>query len=214
MKKKLGLTLFNNFLIPPGFKDEVTFNAYVEHEYKNKIIEYFKVHGFDLVKTPLIEFKNKQNDNNLLIESKKRQDQLKIRNDITPQIIRIASSRLIKRKRPLKLCYYGEVIRKYGSMLRPERQFLQVGAETIGENNIQADLEIISIAYKALSLVGIKNITIEYFDLEDEIFRENNKYIQFEINSKMEEIISKYKIQLKTLHKIFSNFQIYYYKKF
>jgi len=39
-----------------------------------------------------------------------------------------------------------------------------------------------------------KNITIEYFDLEDEIFRENNKYIQFEINSKMEEIISKYKI--------------------
>ena len=153
--------MFNNFLIPPGFKDEVTFNAYVEHEYKNKIIEYFKVHGFDLVKTPLIEFKNKQNDNNFLIESKKRQDQLKIRNDITPQIIRIASSRLIKRKRPLKLCYYGEVIRKYGSMLRPERQFLQVGAETIGENNIQADLEIISIAYKALSLVGIKNITIE-----------------------------------------------------
>ena len=62
--------MFNNFLIPPGFKDEVTFNAYVEHEYKNKIIEYFKVHGFDLVKTPLIEFKNKQNDNNFLIESK------------------------------------------------------------------------------------------------------------------------------------------------
>ena len=43
-------------------------------------------------------------------------------------------SRLKNKKRPLKLCYYGEVVRKKGSILRPERQFLQVGAECIGEN--------------------------------------------------------------------------------
>ena len=56
--------MINEFLIPPGFKDEVTFDAYVEHKYKNKIIDYFKLNGFDLVKTPLIEFKNNKNTNN------------------------------------------------------------------------------------------------------------------------------------------------------
>ena len=153
--------MINEFLIPPGFKDEVTFNAFVEHEYKSKIIDYFRLNGFDLVKTPLIEFKNNKNTNNLLIEVKKNENQLRIRNDITPQIIRLASSRLKNKKRPLKLCYYGEVVRKYGTMLRPERQFLQVGAETIGEEKIGADIEIIDIAYKSLCLVGIQNITLE-----------------------------------------------------
>ena len=153
--------MLNEFLIPSGFKDEVTFNAYVEHEYKNKIINFFRVNGFDLVKTPIIEYKNTKNINNFLIQNKKNEEELRIRNDITPQIIRVASSRFNNRKMPLKLCYYGEVVRKKGSMLRPERQFLQVGAETIGSNNAEADTEIINIAYQSLSIVGIKNITIE-----------------------------------------------------
>ena len=55
--------MINEFLIPAGFKDVVTFNAYVEHEYKSKIIDYFRLNGFDLVKTPLIEFRNNKNTN-------------------------------------------------------------------------------------------------------------------------------------------------------
>ncbi len=149
------------FLIPSGFKDEVTFNAYVEHQYKNKIIDYFKLNGFDLVKTPLIEYKDKLNKNNFFIQNKKLEEELQIRNDITPQIIRVVSSRFTNRKMPIKLCYYGEVVRKSGSMLRPERQFLQVGAETIGSDKVEADIEIINIAYQCLSIIGIKNITIE-----------------------------------------------------
>ena len=62
-----------------------------------------------------------------MINSKKKERKLFIRDDITPQIIRIVSSRLKSVKRPVKLCYYGEVIRRKGTMLRPERQFLQVG---------------------------------------------------------------------------------------
>ncbi len=199
--------MINEFLIPPGFKDEVTFNAYVEHEYKNKIIDFFRLNGFDLVKTPLIEFKNNQNINNFLIESKKNEDKLSVREDITPQIIRLASSRLSKRKLPLKLCYYGEVVRKYGSMLRPERQFLQVGAETIGEKKIEADIEILKIAYKSLSLVGIKNITIELSSriFLDKLFsnldRKNNR-------QKLEELIKKKDLD-NSLHLIDSQNQEY-----
>jgi len=153
--------LYNKFLIPSGFKDSLNFDTFIEHEYKNLIINSFRENGFSLVKTPLIEFANNLDNNTLTIKTKNKKEKLSIRNDITPQIIRIASSRLSKKKRPLKLCYYGEVVRKHGSMLRPERQFQQVGAEIIGSESYKADVEIINLAYDTLKKIGVKNIVIE-----------------------------------------------------
>ncbi|MDC0060189.1 ATP phosphoribosyltransferase regulatory subunit, partial [Pelagibacteraceae bacterium] len=100
----------NKSLIPEGFKDHVDFNTNVEHEYKNKIIDIFITNGFDLVKAPLLEFYQKNSDNVFIIESKKKEPRLFLRDDITPQIIRIVSSRFKNKIRPIKLCYYGEVI--------------------------------------------------------------------------------------------------------
>tara|TARA_Y100001970_G_scaffold248790_1_gene318684 strand:+ start:1042 stop:2154 length:1113 start_codon:yes stop_codon:yes gene_type:complete len=164
--------LENNKLIPEGFKDHVDFNTNVEHEYKNKIIDIFIKNGFDLVKTPLLEFYEKTSSNRFLIATKKKEPKLFIRDDITPQIIRIASSRFKSKTRPVKLCYYGEVVRKKGTMLRPERQFLQVGSEIIGSESILADIEVINLAYKSLRDIGIKNITLELTSklFLDEIF--------------------------------------------
>ena len=50
----------NKSLIPEGFKDHVDFNTNVEHDFKNKIIDIFLTNGFDLVKTPLLEFYQKK----------------------------------------------------------------------------------------------------------------------------------------------------------
>ena len=96
-----------------------------------------------------------------IIKEKNELKNFILRNDITLQIARLAKARLKFKTRPLKLCYYGEVIRKKGSMLRPERQFLQVGAECIGEQSYLADVEMLDLAYKALNIVGIKNISID-----------------------------------------------------
>ncbi|MDC0232715.1 ATP phosphoribosyltransferase regulatory subunit [Pelagibacteraceae bacterium] len=153
--------MVNKSLIPEGFKDHVDFNTNVEHEYKNTIIDIFISNGFDLVKTPLLEFYKNNSSNCFFIDSKKNDPKLFVRDDITPQIIRVTSSRLNNKIRPMKLCYYGEVIRKKGSMLRPERQFLQVGSEIIGSDSILADIEIIRLAYRSLKKIGIKNITLE-----------------------------------------------------
>ncbi len=153
--------MFDKFLLPPGFKDNLNFDTFVEHQYKNIIIESFRENGFSLIKTPLIEFSNNLDSNTLAIKTNKKKEKLSIRNDITPQIIRIASSRLLNKKRPLKLCYYGEVVRKNGTILRPERQFQQVGAEIIGSDSYKADIEIINLAYKTLKSIGVKNIVIE-----------------------------------------------------
>ena len=126
------------------------------------IIDHFQSNGFGLVKTPLIEYVHADTDQNTFkIISKKNTKKLNIRDDITMQVARLSETRLAKKERPLKLCYYGEVVRQKGSMLRPERQFLQIGAECIGENSFLADVEMMELAFTSLNLVGIKDITIE-----------------------------------------------------
>ena len=152
----------SEFLLPSGFKDELFEQASIEHKYKNKIINLFQLNGYELVKPPIIEYANSENANNVFfIKEKKELRDFVLRNDITLQIARLAISRLKNKTRPLKLCYYGEVVRKKGTMLRPERQFLQVGAECIGEKSYLADVEMLDLAYQALTLVGIKNISID-----------------------------------------------------
>lgn len=152
----------SKYLLPSGFKDEIFEQASLEHKYKNQIINLFQLNGYELVKPPLIEYANLKNLNNVfLIKDKEESRDFILRNDITLQIARLANARLKHKTRPLKLCYYGEVIRKKGSMLRPERQFLQIGAECIGEKSYLADIEMLDLAYQALTIVGIKNISID-----------------------------------------------------
>lgn len=151
----------DNSLIPEGFKDDVTSQVATEHKFKNIIVNYFQSNGYDLVKTPLVEYFNYTEGQNVFQLLSEKGAKLNIRDDITLQVARLSKTRLSKKNFPLKLCYYGEVIRKKGTMLRPERQFLQIGAECIGVSSFLADLEMMELAYSSLNLVGIKNITIE-----------------------------------------------------
>ena len=164
-------------IIPEGFKDDVSSSVISEHNFKNKIIYLFISNGFQLVKTPLIEYFHKETEKNVFkVLVDKNQDKLNIRDDITLQVARLSQTRLSKSIGVLKLCYYGEVIRKKGTMLRPERQFLQIGAECIGEVSYLADVEMMELAYNSLELVGIKKITINLTSrIFVDIFLENLK---------------------------------------
>jgi len=159
-----------NNLIPEGFKDDVTSQVVTEHKFKNLIVNHFLSNGYNLVKTPLVENFDFEEGNNVFQLISKKGEKLNIRDDITLQVARLSRTRLSKQNYPLRLCYYGEVVRKKGTMLRPERQFLQIGAECIGVQNFLADVEMMQLAYSSLSLVGIKDITIEvssriFFDI-------------------------------------------------
>ena len=79
-----------------------------------------------------------------------------VRSDLTPQIARIAASRLGRSPRPLRLSYAGEILRVRGSELRPERGFRQVGFELIGIGaGAACDAEVILLAAHALDGLGI-----------------------------------------------------------
>ena len=65
----------------------------------------FQTNGYELVKPPLVEYKNLESTSNFfVIKDKKENKNFVIRNDITLQIARLANSRLKHKTRPLKLC--------------------------------------------------------------------------------------------------------------
>jgi len=84
-----------------------------------------------------------------------------VRADITPQISRLATSRLASAPRPLRLAYAGQCLRARGSHLHAERQVAQAGIELIGVDTVEADAEIILTAAEALAATGLKNISFD-----------------------------------------------------
>ncbi len=84
-----------------------------------------------------------------------------LRADITPQVGRIAASRLQNMPRPVRLSYAGQVLRVKGEQMRPERQIAQAGVELIGTTAAAADAEVVLLGAEALEQVGIKDLVID-----------------------------------------------------
>src|SRR3546814_5883986 len=74
-----------------------------------------------------------------------------LRADMTPQVARIATTRLKKAPRPLRLCYGGQVLQVRGSQSRPERQFAQAGIELIGAPEGAGDAEEVVVGIEGLA---------------------------------------------------------------
>ena len=84
-----------------------------------------------------------------------------IRTDMTPQVARVATTRLKQEERPLRLSYSGQVLRVYGTQLRPERQFTQAGVELVGSSDLSADAEVIILAAEAMAQLEVQNFSID-----------------------------------------------------
>jgi len=156
-------------LLPTGFYDLLPPEAQVEAEVTARLMAVLAGHGYERVKPPLVEF-----EETLLAgagavtasETFRTLDpashrMIGVRADMTPQIARIAASRLAHAERPLRPSYDGQVLRVKGSEIRPERQVGQVGAELIGVGGAAADVEVIAVAGEALATVGVPHLSVD-----------------------------------------------------
>ncbi|NKB19539.1 MAG: ATP phosphoribosyltransferase regulatory subunit [Alphaproteobacteria bacterium] len=158
-----------NALLPAGLRDVLPGDAAFEATIVERIVTLFGRHGYDRVKAPLIEFEDgllsgagiALAPQTFRLMDPVSQRMMGVRADITPQIARIARTRLSRAPRPLRLSYAGEVLRVRGSQLRPERQILQVGAELIGSASPSADTEIIELAADAIGSLGIDDFSVD-----------------------------------------------------
>lgn len=156
-------------LLPAGLRDILPPSAAFEAELMERLVACFGESGYQRVKPPMVEFEEGLlnaaggdiSSDTFRLMDPVSQRMMGVRADITPQIARIARTRLRNNPRPLRLSYSGEVLRVRGTQLRPERQFAQVGAELIGTSAATADAEIILLATDALAAVGVKTQTVD-----------------------------------------------------
>lgn len=81
--------------------------------------------------------------------------------DITPQVARIAATRMHDLPLPYRLCYNGRVLRHAEQRLGKEREIWQTGVELIGLESPEADAEMIAMAVEGLQAVGAEQFTID-----------------------------------------------------
>ena len=156
-------------LLPAGLYDLLPAEAQVEADVTARLTGVLASHGYERVKPPLVEFEetllsgagSAMASDTFRIMDPISHRMIGVRADMTPQVARIAATRLAHRPRPLRLSYAGQVLRVKGSEMRPERQIGQVGAELIGAEGIAADVEAIAVAGEALAAVGVPYLSVD-----------------------------------------------------
>ena len=156
-------------LLPDWLRDGLPPDAAHEAAILNRLVATFTERGYERVDPPLVEFEDGLLDGagedvalaTFRLMDPVSQRMMGIRADMTPQVGRIAATRLVNAPRPLRLAYAGPVLRVRGDQLRPERQFHEAGAELIGAEEASADVEVILLAATALNAVGVERLSID-----------------------------------------------------
>jgi ATP phosphoribosyltransferase regulatory subunit len=156
-------------LLPAGLVDLLPPEAEREAALVEAMVEVFARHGYDRVKPPLLEFEDslfagsgaELADQTFRLMDPVSQRMMGLRADTTPQVARIAATRLARTPRPLRLSYAGQVLRVRGTQLAPSRQVPQAGVELIGPDLPDADAEVAAVAAEALAAIGIADPTLD-----------------------------------------------------
>ena len=157
-------------LLPEGFRDSLPGLAAKEFVIISKFVDLMNRNGYEFVKPPLLEFekslfflnKNDRSFNAFRVLDPLSQKMMGLRSDITTQIARIACSSLKKKNRPLRLSYFGEILKVKNTQLNISRQFTQLGAEFIGIEDSLNEVELIKLVIMLLRKLNISNYSISF----------------------------------------------------
>jgi ATP phosphoribosyltransferase regulatory subunit len=157
-------------LLPAGLSDVLYPHAEIQAKTIEKLLDIFSSYGYLRIKPPLVEYEDSLlsdgpgsvlKDSTFRIMDPLSQKMMALRSDMTAQISRIASTRMLHLPRPLRLSYSGDVLRVKGDSFNMERQKTQVGAELIGVQSETIDSEIILVCLQALNSINISPITVD-----------------------------------------------------
>src|ERR1700712_4634850 len=157
-------------LLPEGLQDRLPAGAAVAARVTRAMIDVMDGHGYDRVQPPGLEFEKSLASRMAGVQPRRifrfvdpaSLRTLALRSDMTPQVGRIAATSLAGAARPLRLCYAGQVVTIKGDGLDPTRERLQLGAELIGSDSVEAAAEIVAMAIEALQAAGATGISVDF----------------------------------------------------
>lgn len=150
-----------NWLLPEYIADALPQEAMQIERLRRKVLDLFRVHGYELVMPPLLEYLDSLltgSGSDLKLRTFKLVDQLSgrtlgVRADMTPQVARI-DAHLLNRNGVTRLCYCDSVLHTLPASQAASREPIQLGAELYGYSGIEADLEAIRLLSAALAVAG------------------------------------------------------------
>lgn len=153
--------------IPRGFRDLLPEEVKRRRRLEKKAVELFQSFGYEEVITPLLEFLEvvetgaggKMREQLFLLMDREG-GILSLRPEMTVSIARLAASHLQEASFPQRLFYKGNVFRHVQSQLAQYREFEQIGIEMLGASGPWADAEVIGIAVRLLSCLGLDDFKI------------------------------------------------------
>ena len=156
-------------LLPQGFYDIAPPDAFKMIEVNYNLLKFMQDSGYELVRPTIMEFEEFL-DKDFSSEFFKVTDPLSgkmlaIRNDITPQIVRIVKEQYLKNnisRSDIKISYTGQIFRKTSSESSGSRQLTQTGYEYIGKDSAESDAQIINFAVESLRTIGKKDFAIDF----------------------------------------------------
>ncbi|MFC5300948.1 ATP phosphoribosyltransferase regulatory subunit [Azospira restricta] len=150
-----------NWLLPEYLADALPLEAAAIERRRRAVLDLFRVHGYELVMPPLIEYLDSLltgSGQDLKLRTFKLVDQvsgrtLGVRADITPQVARI-DAHLLNREGVTRLCYCDSVLHTLPASISASREPIQIGAELYGHAGDEADREVIRLMAAALAAAG------------------------------------------------------------
>jgi ATP phosphoribosyltransferase regulatory subunit len=158
----------STWLLPEYVEDILPAQALVIERLRARLLEVFRVHGYELVIPPFLEYTNSLltgMGHDLDLRTFRLVDQLSgrmmgVRADMTPQVARI-DAHLLNRKGVTRLCYCGTVLHTRPRGLMATREPMQTGAEIYGHGSIESDIEIQQLLRAGLKACGLGDARLD-----------------------------------------------------
>lgn len=148
---------------PLGMRDDFPFIAKKKAELRATGTMIMEQAGYDLLQTPTLEYYETIGkisaipDNALFKLLDSQGETLVLRPDMTSPIARVAASKLLKEKMPVRLGYYSNVFRAQKREGGRPAEFEQMGVELIGDDSLYADAEVIILASTILKELKVES---------------------------------------------------------
>lgn len=151
---------------PLGMRDTLPVLYEAKAAVRNKISNEIKKWGYQFMETPTLEYYETIGEESAIADQKlfklldKQGHSLVLRPDMTTPIARVAASKLLHKRIPLRLAYSANVYRAQQREGGRPAEFEQMGIECIGNKSISADAEIIALLTDVLKAAGLQDFKI------------------------------------------------------
>ncbi|MEE4254107.1 MAG: ATP phosphoribosyltransferase regulatory subunit [Desulfuromusa sp.] len=160
--------------LPKGVRDFLPLKAAKVEYLQQQLQRVYTAWGFRPVITPQLEYLDVLErglgdglrERTFRFDDRQSGRMLAFPPDMTPQIARIAATRMSELPLPLRLCYSGRVLRHTEQQAGKDRDIFQSGVELIGLDSPEADAEMIAMAVESLAAVGAQDFTIDIGQVE------------------------------------------------